>query len=364
MSGRPRIHQFSPRIEPGAVASHTRIARDVLRAAGFESEIFAGELDPTCGHWGVRDARDYGRSYRARPDDRLVYQMAIGSPVAEQLVRRREPLVVNHHNLTPVRYLDGWDPTGAFGVLWGRRQLRALAKRARRGIAVSRFNETDLIEAGFVDTVVVPFFLDRAELSRAPDPVVLARLQEGGTAGEPRWLFVGRMAANKAQHDLVKALAAYRAYIEPAAQLYLVGGGADSRYGRALRAFSEELGVADAVHLTGPVAPDVLAAYFDAADVFVSCSEHEGFCVPIIEAMARRVPVVAFGAAAVPETAGEAALLLGDKDPDTVATAVQRVLTDQELRHGMQAAGSARVEVFDPGAVAPAFVDALTWEPA
>ena len=229
---------------------------------------------------------------------------------------------------------------------------------------MSHYNETDLIDAGFLHTTVVPFFLDTVELTRAADPAVLDRLvtrRDDGT----NWLFVGRVTANKAQHDLVKALATYRSYIDPRARLHLVGGGVDSTYGRAVRAYSEALGVADAVELPGAVSSEALAAYYDAADVFVSCSEHEGFCVPIIEAMARRVPVVAFGAAAVPETAGDAALVLDTKDPDVFATAVERVLADAELRAGMVTRGLERVRAFDPVTVGRAFVDALaTTEPA
>jgi glycosyltransferase involved in cell wall biosynthesis len=285
--------------------------------------------------------------------------MAIGSPVAELLLRRDELVIVNHHNLTPARYLDGWDPTGTYGVLWGRRQLRALAKRARLGVAVSHYNELDLIDAGFVNTTVVPFFVDAEALARLPDPATLDRLDAARPPGGSNWLFVGRLAANKAQHDLVKALAAYHRFVEPNARLSLVGAGTDSLYGRALRDFCVELGVEHSVEMPGIVDAATLAAHFEAADVFVSCSEHEGFCVPIIEAMARHVPVVAYRAAAVPETAGEAALLLESKEPETVATAVQRVLRDGRLRAHMQSVGLRRVEIFDPARVASAFVDAV-----
>jgi L-malate glycosyltransferase len=355
----PRIHQFSPRVEPGAVASHTRIARDLLRAAGHESEIFAGAIAPECFTWGVRDVREYGRAYKASDEDQLIYQMAIGSPVADFLLRRTEPLIVNHHNLTPRQYLDGWDPTGAFGVLWGRRQLRALAKRARLGIAVSHYNELDLVEAGFRETVVVPFLLDPADLERAPDPDLLGQLQQQRASSGASWLFVGRLAANKAQHDLIKALAVYRRFADPRAHLHLVGGGLDTTYGRALREYSTALGVADAVHFPGGVSSDALAAYYASADVFVSCSEHEGFCVPIIEAMARGLPVVAYAAAAVPETAGAAAILLDDKHPEMVAAAVERLLADGTLRSHLVEAGRARVRAYDTTETGRVFIATL-----
>ena len=133
------------------------------------------------------------------------------------------------------------------------------------------------------------------------------------------WLFVGRLAPNKAQHDIVKAFAAYRRFHNADARLHLVGGGREDAYAHTLRRFIHAAGLDDAVTLAGGVSSSELAAYYRAADVFVVCSEHEGFCVPLLEAMHHRVPIVAFAAAAVPETLGEAGLLFDIKDPCTIA---------------------------------------------
>ncbi|GIU88844.1 MAG: hypothetical protein KatS3mg009_3359 [Acidimicrobiia bacterium] len=352
------IHQFVPVVEPGAVASHTRVARDLIRAAGYASEIFTAEVHPACRDWGARPYRDYGRAVPAHPDDVLVYQMAIGSVVADFLLGRRERLVVNHHNLTPLRYFDGWEPVAAGGVVWGRHQLRALAGRARLGIAVSAYNERDLADAGFRTTTVAPFLVDPRALTHAPDPDLLARLRAAKEHGGADWLFVGRIAPNKAQHDLIKALAVARRH-DPAARLHLVGGGADGRYGQALRRYADALGLAGAVSLPGGVDAAGLAAHYECADVFVSASEHEGFCVPLVEAMAHDLPVVAHAAAAVPETLGDAGLLVDPKDPFTLATAVRRVLTDPRVRTHLVARGRARREQLALERTGPVFLDAL-----
>ena len=149
------VHQFVPNLEPGAVGAHTLLARDQLRAAGHTSDIFTAEVHADAQHWGAWLVREY------RGDaDVLVYQMAIGSVVADALLGRREPLVVNHHNLTPLRYINGWQPVAAHGVAWGRGQLRELARQARLGVAVSAYNERDLIDSGFTRTMVVPYLLD------------------------------------------------------------------------------------------------------------------------------------------------------------------------------------------------------------
>jgi glycosyltransferase involved in cell wall biosynthesis len=343
------IHQFLPTFERGAVGGHALLARQTLRDAGHESEIFAAETRESVSDEGARDLAEY----RGGADVRI-YQMAIGSVAADQVLTRHEPLVVNHHNLTPLRYLAGWEPVAAHGVAWGRQQLRELATRADLGLAVSHFNEADLLESGFTRTTVVPFLVELDALAVEPDASI-------ARTGDTQWLFVGRIAPNKTQHDLVKSFAAYRRFHDPAARLTLVGGGIDSAYGATLSRFVHALGLDDAVSMPGVVSAAQLAAYYRTADVLVVVSEHEGFCVPLIEAMYYEVPIVAYAAAAVPETLGsEAGLLLHDKDPCTVAAAVARVVSDAPLRAQLVAAGTERARQFDISRTGPAFVDAVT----
>ncbi len=342
------VHQFVPTLEPGAVGAHTLMVRDVLRAAGHTSEVFASEIEPVWADRGAYLLRDA----RTRADV-VVYQMAIGSIVADAVLGRDEPIVVNHHNLTPMRYITGWQPIAAHGVAWGRGQLRELAARARLGVADSTYNEQDLIEAGFTRTTVVPILLDLATFDVAPAPVPAPK------AGVT-WLFVGRLAPNKAQHDIVKAFAAYRRFHNPDAHLNLVGGGREDGYARTLQRFIHALGLDESVTITGGVSDAELAAHYAAADVFVVCSEHEGFCVPLLESMHHRVPIVAYASTAVPETLGEAGLLLDVKDPCTVAAAVDRLVGDSALQRQLVDAGEQRVREFDLSRTGPAFVAAVT----
>jgi len=353
------VHLFVPRFEPGAVGHHTIVARDTLAAAGHRSEIFAGEVDDAWAHLGARHYQDYGRAVPARRDDRLVYQVAIGSPVADWLIGRRELLIANHHNFTPVRFVQAWDPAATHGVTWGRRQLQRLAGRCALGIADSRFNELDLQEAGFAETVVVPVLVDLAAADREVDESTLARLRAAKADGGRDWLFVGRIAPNKCQHDLVAALAAHRRAYGSRDRLHLVGASTSPAYSFALERFVAALGLEDAVHITGPVSAAVLAAHYRGADCLVCVSEHEGFCVPLLEAMHHGVPVVAFGAGAVAETAGDGGLVLDRKDPETVAAAVERVLSDAPLRSALVAAGTARATQLDPDKARAMFVEAI-----
>lgn len=343
------IHQFVPRLEWGAVGTHILELQNLAtEMTASPSEIFVGTASAALAKRS-RPFRDYGRRVPAHRSDILVYQSAIGSPVADFVARRRETLVVNFHNLTPVRYLRGWDPEAAGGVLWGEQQLRHLAGRTALAIADSTFNAEHLRAAGYPPAVVTvaPVLADVSALGAERDLAAEARLAAAKADGGGDWLFVGRISANKAQHRLVGALAAYRRLYDRNARLWLVGGDDRSRYGHAVRSLADSLGLGDAVTLTGPVTPAILAAHYRHADVFVCLSEHEGFCVPLVEAMHFGVPVVAQASSAIPETVQGAGLVLarsGARGPRlaTVAAAVHRVATDADVADDLRAAGHRR----------------------
>ncbi|HVF75615.1 MAG TPA: glycosyltransferase [Acidimicrobiales bacterium] len=343
------LHQFVATFEPGATGAHMlevqRLAREVL---GVESELFA-EYRRGPHAAAVKHHSDY----RGAPGDVLVYHMAIGSVVTDFVVDRPEPLVVDFHNITPAHFIEPWEPAAAYGCAWGRNQLKELAVRADLGVGHSHYSEEELRFEGFAETAVAPLLLD---LSSFETDVDAALLDELSAAPGTNWLFVGRLAPNKCQHDLVKALAVYRRLYDPEARLHLVGGSSSDAYVEAVKGFAAELGLADAVRLPGSVPAAQLAAYYKAADVFVSVSEHEGFCVPVVEAMWNRVPVVGFAAAAVPETVGDGGVLLPAKDPATVAAAVARVLAEREA---VVEAGSRRLADFDLATTRAQWVDLL-----
>jgi L-malate glycosyltransferase len=274
------------------------------------------------------------------------------------VIARPEPLAVQYHNITPHEFFDAWDRPVADALDWGRRQLRALANRSALGLADSHYNEAELRAAGFTNTAVVPVFVPALEGEAPVDAGTLDRLRAAKRGND--WLFVGRLAPNKAQHELVKAFASYRRIFDPGARLWLVGGDASTRYHRSLARFVAAAGLEAAVHLTGAVADPVLGAYYAAADVLVCVSRHEGFGVPLLEAMAHDVPVVARAGTAVTETVGDAGLLLDEGAPAiAVAVAAHRALADTSLRERLVAAGRRRVEQFSSARTAAALLDVL-----
>lgn len=340
-----RVHQFLPVLEPGAVGGHSLEVQRALRDHGIDSEIFAESVHPSMAG-RARSHTDYGTRFAAHVDDCLLYQMAIGSSVASFVRDRPERKAVDYHNITPPELFARWEPDLVHGLAWGRHQLAELAPLASFALADSGFNERELIDVGYTHTAVVPILLDLTTFDHDVDEPCLDRLMEQKRIGGADLLFVGRIAPNKAQHELVKVLAAYRKLYDPHARLRLVGGSSSVRYGQAIVGFAAELGLADAVDLAGPVSAAELAAYYRAADVLVSMSVHEGFCVPLLEAMHHGVPIVARAVAAVPETLGDAGILLRSDAPDRVAAAVHRVVTDSVVRAALVAAGRRRLEDF------------------
>jgi glycosyltransferase involved in cell wall biosynthesis len=199
------------------------------------------------------------------------------------------------------------------------------------------------VRAGYRSTAVVPILLDTSTFDRAEDVAAVERLTVPG----PVWLFVGRLAPNKAQHDLIKALSVYRRVYDPTATLRLVGSVSSHAYATAVEGLVRALQLEDAVELCGDVSDAELDAHYRAADVFVSTSDHEGFCIPLLESMHHRLPIVAYGSSAIPETLGGAGLCLPSKEPTRVAAAVHRVLGDPALQDSLTRAGEVRLADFD-----------------
>jgi glycosyltransferase involved in cell wall biosynthesis len=339
------VHQLVPSVVPGdATTGHTLQVQRLLRDIGFESEVYALAVHPD-----LEDRVQLIEELRGptRRDRFIIYQYSAVSELADWLLGRREPVALDYHNVTPPELFRPWDPGIALALHAAQVQVAQLAERTSVGICDSKFNATDLLSRGFRATVVAPILLDMGEFDADPDAPTADALERAQLAGSSQWLFVGGVAPHKAQHRLVQALAVYRTVYDPAARLSLVGRVVSPAYDAALRGLVQRLGLEDAVDLPGGVSHEQLVAYYRAASVFVSLSEHEGFGVPLLEAMHHGVPVVAYGAGAVPETVGVGGLLIEERAPHVVAAAVHRVVADAGTRAVLVDAGRARLVHFD-----------------
>jgi glycosyltransferase involved in cell wall biosynthesis len=340
-----------------ATGAHTLLLRDLLVGWGADVRIVVERVVESTDIESTDVELTFMRNWRGDADMSIL-QHATGSQMADEVFERRLPIVVNYHNVTPWEFFEPWEPELIAGLRLGRAQLWALAPLSRLGLADSGFNARELVEVGVGEVVVAPILFDRSVFAVADEGAV-ERFGSGSGSG-PVWLFVGRLAPNKAQHDLIAAFAAYRAEAGGGGRLVLVGAASSGVYRAALAELAVELGVGDAVVFAGSVSAGELAAWYRVADVFVCLSEHEGFCVPLLEAMHHRLPVVAFDSSAVPETLAGAGLVLGDKSPVVVAEAVDRLVSDPVAAQRLVARGVQRLADFDIEVTSRVFIDALT----
>jgi glycosyltransferase involved in cell wall biosynthesis len=314
--------------------------RAMLRRLGFRSAIYADLIDRRLGREAHPATELPGR---LGPGDALLYHLSIGSPLARMVEAVPSRRVVVHHNITPPEFYRGTSPRVVYWLERGERELRRLVPLADLVIGDSTYNLEAALAAGARRHVVIP------------PPVDLGRLapREARPALPPELLFVGRIAPNKRQEELIRVLAALRATALPDARLVLAGSADDTgAYLAGLRRHAERLGVAAAVDLPATRLGDAeLGARYASASVFACASEHEGFCIPLLEAMAFSVPVIAYAAGAVPETLGGAGVLTDSRDPLVWAGLIGRLVGDGRLRRGLAAAGRRRLADFSEEAI-------------
>jgi len=345
------IHHFVPLLHSGdAVGRHTLRLRDVTRARGVTSDIYVDLIqDETADE--TLPAPDY--EARARRGDVVVYHLATASSMARWLAGRRETLVVNYHNITPPELLEPWDPYLALGQARALSDLEVLAPRTALAVTDSAYNEAHLTESGFAATAVVPPAATLGPEVVAVDPPPAPRDLAGGA----RWLAVGRVAPNKALEHAITALAITRQHSDSAATLRVIGRPVTDTYEPALRRLVDELGLTDAVTFAGYASDAAVADAYASSDVLVVTSEHEGFCVPVVEAMAAGLPVVGYNQGAVPEVLGGAGILVATRDPYVLSRAIDHLLGDKAEHRRVIEAGSRRLAELNLGSAAERFVD-------
>jgi glycosyltransferase involved in cell wall biosynthesis len=341
-----RIDQWVPALHRGdAIGDSARLMRDAFRRWGHAADVYALELD--------RDLEGDGRSWAEwRPggaDDVVILHYALPSSLTSALRRHRGRRVLLHHNITPPEFFLGYDPEMARICAIGREEWKQLRGEVDLALADSEFNRRELEAAGFGRTGVLPILLDFRRYAEPPAPALEAMLRDGRT----NVLFVGRVTPNKRQEDLVRFAAYWKRFISPDLRLVLVGKLPRRRaYLDALQTFVQEEGFTPwEVVLTGHVSHAELLACYRAAALFVSMSEHEGFGVPLVEAMLMRVPILAYATTAVADTLGEAGVRFTEKSYAEMAEVGHLLTTDAALRAAVLAGQDERLHAFAPESV-------------
>jgi len=340
---KPAIHQFVAGFSNGdAISNEARVWRSIFRSWGHESEIFC-ELKRILPELR-KDTRDLATaSETIRSSDIVILHLSIGSDANLAFKSMNCRKVILYHNITPPDFFRGFNEELVRHLTIGREQLALLRDVADVNLAVSKFNASEMTAAGYKNVGVIPLMLDRTNWNGPVDQRLTKRYRDGFT----NILFVGRCAPNKRIEDLLFTLYYCQKYVNPETRLIHVGSFAGlERYQGLLRTKAMELRVNHFV-IAGSVRPDELRAYYKAADVFLCLSEHEGFCIPLLEAMGHNIPVIAYNAGAIEETLGGAGVLVNEKRFDMIAETIQRISTDAALRNAVIKGQDNRLAAFE-----------------
>jgi glycosyltransferase involved in cell wall biosynthesis len=321
------IHQWVPAAHRGdAIGDSARRVRDALRGLGHHSDVFAMTIDD--------DLRDDVRPFadpEAGGGDLTIFHFALVSPMTGAFARLKGRRILQYHNVTPAHFFGPYDAGLCRLAMLSRDDLRTLAGSTDVALGDSEFNRQELESMGFANTAVFPIAVDTGRISRAPARPALEVLLDDGLRN---FLFVGRIAPNKKIEDHIRLAEFYKRYVDERYRFIFVGRtDGVPRYYDMVRALIAEFQMpADRFLFTGPVPDEDLAAYYRMADVYLSLSEHEGFCVPLVEAMAADVPVLAYASSAVPDTLGGAGVLFAPKDLEFAAETLGELAYNEDLR--------------------------------
>jgi glycosyltransferase involved in cell wall biosynthesis len=336
-----RVHQILSGAGPyDAVTTQALAFRDLFGQWGWGGRDVAAEIDPRIG-----DRVAPLRSLNARDGDVLLVHYSAYAPKLRGVLDMPQRKLLISHNITPARWFWDHDPQAAVVCALGRKQLPQFAAAADVAAGVSLYNARE-----FGSDTVIPILFD---------PAGLGTPGEDEPPGPPTILFVGRLAPHKRQDAVIRAFELYRRRHAPDARLVLVGAPINWAYDAAMRELAEELSPGH-VTIESGLTREQLAARWRSAHAFLCLSEHEGFCIPLLEAFHFGVPVIARAIGGVPEVAGDAALLLGEQDDESVAAELLAlVVADGELRATLRERGAARVAAYAPEQTAQTLRDAL-----
>lgn len=346
------IHQLLASISYGdAISNYAIEVRHYLRSLSYKSDIFARHIDLSM----AKEVEVFDPNAISDTAG-IIYHHSIGSEVTSYAIQHPGPKCLIYHNITPGKFFEPYRPDFAALLEKGRSELKNLSNSFSLAAGDSMFNASELIQTGFENACVVPITISPQKWSHSADSGLMDFLNDGIA----NLLFAGRISPNKCQHHLVTAFFNYLS-MDPDARLIIVGDflPSDPYYAHVVDVINKH-GLSNNVMLTGRVNDAELQAYYRTADLFWSMSEHEGFGIPLIEAMWFDVPVLAYKSSAVPETLGDAGIMFNSKeDLVGVAALAKLLIRDQESRSKVLTAQRKRRKDFLPESVWPTFEELI-----
>lgn len=321
-----RVIQLTPTLSYGdAVSNDVFAMQEVLTKMEYENYIVASNIAKK-----VQGRAISFKKFVSKPDDIFIYHMSIGNELSQYVLSAKaKRKIMVYHNITPCEFFEG-NSVLSTPCRQGRNELKKLSECTDFALCDSDYNKEELDELGYKSTAVLPIVFDKTEyLSTEPSEKILEKYNGDGYVNI---LFVGRIAPNKKQEDIIQSFHLYHKYINPKSRLFLVGAVVTTeRYMEGLKEYIAENGI-DGVYFSGHVTFPEILSYYKLADVFLCESEHEGFCVPLLEAMTFDVPIIAYASTAIPYTMGDSGVLFTEKDHKMVAELIDTVVTNSSLK--------------------------------
>ncbi len=312
-----------------AVSNDTLALHDTLVKQGYKTKIFAENIDRRIlqKYKYVSDIKRLD----VEIDDVIIYHMSTGTKLNYDIAKYPCKKIMIYHNVTPPEFYQEYSSMSYTLCKQGLQSLDFLKDKFDYVIGDSQFNIDELIKIGFTAPMrVLPILIPFEDYKQKPSGKVIHKYENDGYENI---LFTGRIAPNKKQEDVIMAFYHYKKYYNPKSRLFLVGNSRGMEiYKKRLEDFVAQLGVEDVI-FTEHIPFDQILAYYTLADLFLCLSEHEGFCVPIVEAMQFEIPIVARGTGAVPDTLQDGGLVVTTKNPLEVAGIMDYLLKNEQLKN-------------------------------
>lgn len=337
-----RIIQMLPTLSYGDGVSNDTLAIDnILKKHNFHTKIYAENIDKRISKEVVQHVN---RLPKLRERDVIIYHLSTGSKLNDMLPQLKGRKIIIYHNITPEKYFADYHDFSATLCREGRKSLSMLCAVPEYCLADSPYNREELLENGYSCKVdVMPIIIPFGDYEEAPSGRVMS-LYEGD--GYTNIIFTGRIAPNKKQEDIIEAFAYYQRFYNSKSRLFLVGSYHNmEKYLKRLKSYVQQLNVNNVV-FTGHIPFDEILAYYHLADVFLCMSEHEGFCIPLVEAMYFHIPIIALAGTGVTGTLGEGGILLEEKRPLEIAGLIDYIQRHPEVRQELIDGGNRQLERF------------------
>jgi L-malate glycosyltransferase len=339
------LHQLVHTLSYGdAISTEVLALQEALHGLGYRSEIFALHEHPN-----YRGRTHQIEKLYDEKDASVILHYSLGSVLNQVYADwERGGKILIYHNITPPHWYRSINQRVASDIEQGIKELPSLCAISDAIWADSHFNAKELQGFGVNEVQVLDLLVSSSRWSRARNESLYSSIANHAGC---QVLHVGRLAPNKCVEDIIKSFYFLLKYIDPMSRLRLVGIDTDTEmYSFSLRELADRLGIGHAVEFTGALSDEEVRALYEASDVYVCMSEHEGFCLPLIEAMHFELPVVAFSAAAVPETLGDAGVLVYEKRHAEIAQLLALVCRDAEIRCDLITKGRAQVARYSASA--------------